>query len=165
MIGRLRSSGNLLAAVALAAAWCALWGEATLGNIVAGLGLGLALIAVFGPPSKPGVRIVPLVALAGAIMRDLVESTVAVAREVLTPTDYTDERYVTVALGEVGRRHLLLIASAVTLTPGTAVVDVDDSTGAVVLHLLHGHREPDTVAHVHRLAELADHAFPSGVAR
>ncbi len=162
---RLRSSGNLLAAVGLAAAWCALWGDPSLGNIVAGLALGLVLIALFGPPSQPGVRIVPLAALTGAIVRDLVESTVAVAREVLTPTDYTDERYVTVALGEVGRRHLLLIASAVTLTPGTAVVDVDDATGAVVLHLLHGHREPDTVDHVRRLAALADQAFPSAVAR
>ena len=58
------------------------------------------------------------------------------------------------------RAHLLLLIVAVTVTPGTAVVDADPDTGRLYLHLLHLDRAEGTVEHVLELAELACRALP-----
>ena len=84
----------------------------------------------------------------------------SVALEVLTPTDRTDEAIVAVPLPTESRRHLLLLIVAVTVTPGTAVIDADPDTGTLYLHLLHSDRRDATVAHVEELAELACKALP-----
>lgn len=106
------------------------------------------------------MRIAPLFRLLGIVLGDLVRSTINVAREVLTPTDHTDEAIVRVDTGPAGARHLLLLTVAVTLTPGTAVVDVDPETGVLTLHVLHADTAPAVRRHIARLVELADRAFP-----
>jgi multicomponent Na+:H+ antiporter subunit E len=58
------------------------------------------------------------------------------------------------------RRHVLLLVVVITLTPGTAVVDVDPDTGTLYLHLLHCDRREKTTRHISRLAELTCAALP-----
>ena len=146
---------------ALTFAWCALWGEASAANLLSGL-LIAALVTTPGvaTPGQGGVRLRPLSRFAALVGADLAKSTVAVAREVLTPTDYTDEAIVEVRVPTDSRTHLLLLIVAVTVTPGTAVVDADPDTGTLYLHLLHAERRAETEAHVIELAELACAALP-----
>ena len=113
-----------------------------------------------GPPVDGGIRPWPLVQLGLLVGKDLVVSTASVAREVLTPTDYTDEAVVAVELPIESRRHMMLLSTAVTVTPGTAVVDADPDTGPLYLHLLCAGRRPAVEAHVRRLAELSCRALP-----
>jgi multisubunit Na+/H+ antiporter MnhE subunit len=107
-----------------------------------------------------GVRIVPLLHFLWLVVIDLVVSTVHVAWEILTPTDYTDEAIIAVDTQVESRSHLLMLVVAITVTPGTAVVDTDADTGRLYLHLLHAEKADAIVAHVQRLADLACRALP-----
>jgi multisubunit Na+/H+ antiporter MnhE subunit len=55
---------------------------------------------------------------------------------------------------------MMLIAVAVTVTPGTAVIDVDPDTSRIYLHILHAERAEATAGHVQELANLACRALP-----
>lgn len=150
-----------LTVAALTAVWCGLWGSASIANIASGLVVTSAVLtAGVGTTGRGGVRPVPLVKLGWLVLVDLVKSTVSVAAEIATPGDGTDEAIVAVTVSPESRDHLLLLAVAITLTPGTAVVDADADTGVLYLHLLHHDRRAATEAHVHDLARLACEALP-----
>ncbi len=91
---------------------------------------------------------------------DLVVSTVQVAWEILTPTDYTDEAIIAVDTTIESRSHFLMLVVAITVTPGTAVIDSDGDTGRLYLHVLHAEKAPEIEKHVRQLAELACRALP-----
>jgi len=146
----------------LVAAWCLLWRDISTANLISGAVLSWFVLWMgFGTQVRSGVRPVALVRLIALVVADLAASTVSVAREVLTPTDYTKEAVIGCQPPEGTERHWLLLVVAITLTPGTAVVDADPSTGTLYLHLLHADRADDTIAHVDRLATLAREAFPA----
>jgi multicomponent Na+:H+ antiporter subunit E len=154
---------RLVSVVALTAVWCALWGEVSLANVLSGLAVSsLATVRGLGSRARGGIRLRPLAVFAGFVAFDLLRSTFSVAREILTPTDNTMEVVVAVTTPRDARSHLLLLVVAVTVTPGTAVVDVDADNGNLYLHLLHGDRVDEVVAHVQRLAALACEALPVG---
>jgi len=147
--------------IMLVGAWCALWRTVSIANILSGTLIAVAVLAGgFGTPNRGSIRLVPLLKFGGLVAVDLVLATVNVAKEVLTPTDYTEESIVAVRLPEESRRHLLLLVVAVTVTPGTAVVDTDPDTGTLYLHLLHHDRKDETIEHVEKLAALACAALP-----
>jgi multicomponent Na+:H+ antiporter subunit E len=152
---------RVLTVAALVFVWCALWGEASVANLASGLLVAVAIVASGVGTGSPGsIRVGPLLRFAGLVAIDLASSTVSVAREVLTPTDRTDEAIIAVDLPRETRMHLLMMIVAVTVTPGTAVVDADADTGTLYLHLLHAERTDTTRAHVRRLADLACQALP-----
>lgn len=163
----MRSPADLLAPrrvvtiVALVIAWCALWGSISIANVASGLLVSLVVNSLdIGPPGRGSIRIVPLLKFLGLVSIDLVTSTFHVAWEVLTPTDRTEESIIGVHLPAESRAHLLLLVVAVTLTPGTAVVDTDPDTGTIYLHLLHDAKRDETARHVAQLAALACQALP-----
>jgi multicomponent Na+:H+ antiporter subunit E len=147
--------------VLLVFAWCALWGSPTPANIASGFVVAIIVAMIdIGPPGRGGVRIRPLLRFARLVAVDLVISTVNVVREVITPTDHTEESIVAVRLPIDSRAHLLLMVVAITVTPGTAVVDTDPDDGTLYLHLLHDRRRQATIDHVRELADLACAALP-----
>jgi multicomponent Na+:H+ antiporter subunit E len=153
---------QLVTAGSLVFAWCALWGEVTLANLASGaLIAGLVTASGVGTGGRGGVRLRPLVRFAALVAVDLVVSTANVAREVLTPSDRTDEAIIALRVPTGTRSHLLLLIVAVTVTPGTAVVDADPDTGTLYLHLLHHDHRPQLEWHVQELARLACAALPS----
>ncbi|MFK8023128.1 MAG: Na+/H+ antiporter subunit E [Ilumatobacter sp.] len=145
--------------VALTAAWCALWGSASVANVASGV-LVASVASLAGGPAVGGVRIVPLMQLLWLVAVDLMVSTAVVAREVLTPTDYTDEAIVATEIPVEGRRHLLFLYIAITVTPGTAVVTADSDASTMYLHVLHGDRIDEVIEHVDLLAKVVARAFP-----
>ena len=154
---------RLFTIASLTFAWCALWGELSVANVASGLVVSAAVSSSrIGTPGRGRVRFRPLAQFAGLVLVDLIKSTVAVAVEVLTPTDRTDEAIIAVDVPGDSRLHLLLLIVAVTVTPGTAVVDADPDTGTLYLHLLHGESREETEEHVRTLAELACAALPMG---
>ncbi len=153
---------RLATLVVLTFVWCALWGEATVGNVITGLALAIGVTALgVGTSGLGGIRLLPLLRLAWLVCVDLVKSTASVALETVTPQDRTEESIVAVEVGRESRDHMLLLIVAVTLTPGTAVVDADPDTGTLYLHLLHDHRRIATREHVEELSRLACQALPT----
>lgn len=146
---------------ALTATWCALWKDLSIANIGAGVILGMAIMSLnVGTSCRGGIRLRPLLQLIWLVLVDLVESTVGVAREILSPTDYTNEAIIAFEIPNEARHHFLLLVIAITLTPGTAVVDADPDTGTLYLHLLHAERRTEVESHVKKIARLACDALP-----
>ncbi len=152
---------GILRTVLLTAAWCALWREISAANILAGV--TVAIIVQLLAPTGSGRSLGPLGAIAQIhwlVLKDLAVSTVNVTRHILTRTNSANESIIAVQLPPVSHGHLLFLVLAVTLTPGTAVVETKPALNKVYLHLL-DHRQADaTRAHVLELAELACRAFP-----
>lgn len=149
-------SRQIAAAACLIAVWCGLWGSVSPANLLSGAAVALAAVALgFGPVSRKGIRLLPLLRLVWLVAVDLVKSTFYVAVEVLTPTDRTTEAIFAVRIPPAGRAHFLMLVVAITLTPGTAVVDTDSESGILYLHLLHHNRRAETTAHVEELVALA----------
>jgi len=152
---------RLLTIAALVAAWCALWGSVSVANVASGLTVAIgAVVVAGGQPGAGHLRLVPLLHFVWLVAVDLVRSTFKVAWEILTPTDYTDEAIIAVDTETDARSHLLLLVVAITVTPGTAVVDTDPDTGRLYLHVLHAEDADEIVAHVKRLAALGCRALP-----
>jgi multicomponent Na+:H+ antiporter subunit E len=144
----------------LAAAWVGLWGTISVANVLSGLLVGGLAVLLRPVASLSGIKLTPLARLGWLILVDLASSTVQVAREVLTPTDYTEEGIIAVEIPATAIDHALLLTSAITLTPGTAVVDIDYQRPAIFLHLLHLDRRVQVEAHVAELVALAVEALP-----
>lgn len=152
---------RLLTLTLLVVAWCALWGEISVANVLSGaLVAGAATMFAGVDRAAGGIRVVPLVQFVWLVTVDLVVSTLQVAWEILTPTDYTDEAIIAVDTRIDARSHFLMLVVAITVTPGTAVVDADVDTGRFYLHVLHAEKAPEIERHVQRLAELACRALP-----
>lgn len=149
-------------AASLVGTWCVLWESVSVANLLSG---GLVAIIVTAPglggALAGGVRLVPLMRLLLLIFVDLVRSTFAVSRKILSAGTDTSESIVSVTVAPDARRHLLLFTAAITLTPGTVVVDTDTEDGTLYVHLLHDIDAEANTAHIHRLAELSCQAFPT----
>lgn len=157
------SAGHVITIIGLMFAWCGLWQDLSVTNLVVGFLLGVVIIAAdFGTSGANSVRLIPLARLVWLVTVDLTTSTVSVAWEILTPTDYTKEAIIAVDVAPGSRSHYLLLTVAITLTPGTAVVDVHPEDGIMYLHLLHCDKTEETIAHVKALAELSCAALPQG---
>lgn len=152
---------RLLTLALLVAAWCALWGSVSVANVASGTLVAVAATTFAGTePGAGRVRIVPLLHFFWLVLVDLIVSTVYVAWEILTPTDHTDEAIISLDPHLGSRSHFLLLVVAITVTPGTAVIDTDGDTGRLYLHLLHAEKAPEIERHVRHLAELACRALP-----
>ena len=159
-LSTLFSVRRIAAVLALTAAWCALWGSVSAANVLSGLVVS-SVASFAGSNATSGLRIVPLLHLLWVVSVDLAVSTSVVVREVLTPTDYTDEAIIAVPIPVEARVHLLFLYIAITVTPGTAVVAGDDDASIIYLHVLHDDRRDDVVEHVELLVSLVTRAFPS----
>lgn len=156
---------RLLTVALLVAAWCALWGTVSVANVASGTLIAVAATLFAGVDRNAGgLRIVPLLHFLWLVLADLVVSTVQVSWEILTPTDHTDEAIIAVDPQIGSRSHFLMLVVAITVTPGTAVIDTDGNTGRLYLHLLHADKAPEIEQHVHHLADLACRALPVGEA-
>jgi len=158
MVGRF-TVRRVAIVLALAAAWCALWGSITFANVAGGLIVG-SVASFSGGPASGGIRFIPLMQLLWRVTVDLVVSTGVVVREVLTPTDHTQEVIVAFEIPDAGRRHLLFLYIAITVTPGTAVVAGDSAATTMYLHVLHGDRVDEVIDHVEELVALVARALP-----
>ena len=153
---------RLVTLAALVAAWCALWGSVSWANLLSGVLVGVVALSIgVGGSGRGGVRIVPMLRLAGVVATDMVVSTVAVARAVVVPGAHPIEGIVAVPISAPAKHHLLLLFVAITVTPGTAVVAAEADGSVLYLHVLDVERRGEVEAHTRRLAELACAALPT----
>ncbi|MEM9132472.1 MAG: Na+/H+ antiporter subunit E [Actinomycetota bacterium] len=147
--------------VAVTLMWCGLWREISVANVLAGLAVAVAIMASgMGPAATGRLNVIALVKLFAVITIDLIKATWTVAFETITPGNNTQESVIAVALPPGHRRYGLLLTIAITITPGTAVVDISEDGSIVYLHLLYHESRDDTVAHTLRLARMAAEAWP-----
>lgn len=124
---------------ALTLLWVALYGEASIGNVVGGLFVATLLVVLF-PSSRTSVkRIRPVgaVALAWYVFVNLVVSTWTVAVAVLLPRpDRVEASVREVRVSTRSATAMTVMGNLITLTPGTMTVDVDPVEGILKVHVL-----------------------------
>jgi multisubunit Na+/H+ antiporter MnhE subunit len=84
-----------------------------------------------------------------AVFRDVVIGTVDVAKYSLGMRDAGYQGIVAVPIGERTRSGVAISAWATTISPGTALVDVDWEAGQMLIHVLDA-RDPDRIRRVHQ---------------
>ena len=90
--GRPLTLRRMFTLVGLTLAWCALWGSFSVANVLSGVVVSMvALVVGVGGSGRGRIRLGPLLHFTAVVAVDMVASTAAVTREVLTPTDHTDE--------------------------------------------------------------------------
>lgn len=124
----------------LAIVWMGLTGSVTEWNFLAGLIVGALIISVYsgaaGEISYLG-RGWRLLSSLGQFIRMIVQSNMRVAWEVLTPKMHQKPRIIRYPVEGLSDAHRTAIASAVTLTPGTLVVDVSPDNKWLYIHCLY----------------------------
>lgn len=134
--------------------WVALWGEVNLANIVTGLVVAVVLAVAFPSAPRPNHRLDPLGAarFLGRFLVDLVTSSMTVAMTVLRPTrERLAVKVVDVPLRTNDPLWMAMISNAMTLTPGTMTVAVDEATSTIKLHVLGDIPDDEVRRQVHEL--------------
>ena len=145
----------------LTAAWCALWGEVSFANLLSGFVVSL-IVNLSGNKLLPNesINLFEMVRFLRLVFIDLIVSTFEVIKTILKGNKREDEAIIAVKLLPENQTHLYIIVLVVTLTPGTAVVDLDSKGSTIYLHLLDKSQAQSVKEHVYELADTARKAFP-----
>ncbi len=130
--------------VLLAALWVLLWGDLSLYTIIIGFVFGYAVLWLFvrlrGSDTlwnAYGRRLYGIATFVLYFLGLLVKSNIEIAREILTPGLSIKPRIVRYDVTGLSPAQIAALSNAITLTPGTLVVDArtDDKTGQSTLHI------------------------------
>jgi monovalent cation/proton antiporter MnhG/PhaG subunit len=120
--------------------WVLLWRDFTLANIVGGAAVATIIELLRSSTGKVlPVRPVAALRLIGFYLLILAKSNARVAWEVITPDDSTiEEAIVEYELTSPSRQIALLVANAVTFSPGTLTLELaGDDPIVLYVHVLH----------------------------
>jgi multicomponent Na+:H+ antiporter subunit E len=123
----------------LTVVWCLLWGEFTVGNILAGIVVAVAVLVLFPLPrlafsSRPHPW--GLVKLAAIFVADLVRSSLQVARLALRFGRQPLNSVVVVPLRTRSEFAMWVTAEMVSLVPGSLLIEVARSRWTLQIHML-----------------------------
>jgi multicomponent Na+:H+ antiporter subunit E len=150
--------------VYLVAIWVLLWGELSWANVLSGLVVAGGLLLAFpqaGPTGLGTVRPLQAARFAVYFLYKLVESSIVVAWEVVSPRSRINEGIVAVPVTGVSDAVLTLVGNAISLTPGTITLEVRREPATLYIHVLHLKSIAETRAEVLELERLALEAFGS----
>ena len=151
------------AALGLAAMWVALWGDAGVGTVIAGLLAGAGIVwLVPVPDSDRRMVIRPLAALRFLVtfLWQLLTSTWSVVQLVLSAR--AKDSYgvlIEVQLAPASYPVRTLVAHSISLTPGTLTVDVGDDGRTLTVHVMDDQAIPQARAAIGELERRARAAF------
>jgi multicomponent Na+:H+ antiporter subunit E len=137
VIGGLRD--RLIAAGGLTVIWVLLWGRPTWFNIVGGLLVATVILTVFPlPPVTFGGRLHPgaLLRLAARFLVDLVAASVQIAVLAFRFGHVPRSAVIAVRLRVPTDLNLTLTAEALSLVPGSLIVEADRDGGVLYVHVL-----------------------------
>ncbi|MCG5452505.1 MULTISPECIES: Na+/H+ antiporter subunit E [Micromonospora] len=143
-LGRWRDQAVALGWLVLV--WNLLWGDINWANLVGGLLVGAAVLVFFPLPEVSfGGRLRPLALLvfAGRFAVELVSASLHVARIAVQPGYRPRGAVISVRLRVSTDLNLALTAEAVSLVPGTLILEVDRDSGTLYLHVLDTHGPGD----------------------
>lgn len=141
--------------------WVALWADPSPGTAIGG-GILAALVVAAFPPNAPGrahLRPIPAFVFLLYFTWKLIEASAIVAWEVMTPRSRINAGIVAVPIRGASRGLTTLVANAITLTPGTLTLEVDDDPTVLYVHVLHLRDIESVRTEIQFLERLAIRAF------
>ena len=138
LVPRLRHQLPLL--VWLVLVWNLLWGTWSWANLLSGIvvALGVTLLLPL-PPVVGGTRLHPvgLLVFLGYFFLDLVRSAALVAWQTIRPGGIGHSAIIRVQMRTDSDLLLTIVSEALTLVPGSVVIDLDRERRMLALHVLH----------------------------
>ncbi|WP_422756524.1 Na+/H+ antiporter subunit E [Micromonospora sp. WMMD708] len=134
-----RRRNQAVAMIVLVTVWVLLWGTLSWANVLGGLVVGLVVLTVFPlPPVTFAGRVhpVPLLRFALRFLRDLVVASVQIAALALRFGHPPLGAIIAVQLRVRSDLNLTLTAEALSLVPGSLIVEVDRDAGILYVHVL-----------------------------
>lgn len=143
--------------------WTALWSNLSAANVLSGLLVAGVIVAVFDTWHAGTIALRPLraAAFAGFFLYKLVQSSLVVARTVVTPHHRIRTGIVAVPLRDCSDAVATLIADAISLTPGTLTLEVRREPLTLFVHILDVRHVERVQADIRTLEVLAVSAFGS----
>lgn len=141
---------RLGSALWLLAVWVGIRGSMTVGSLLGGVVCVSVIMVLFrqgGTISSSRHRINPLwlAIYVGHFLKELIKANVEVAGAVMSPAKIEDRRgIIRVELPYSSRLIGSVLANAVSLTPGTSIIEVSDDPPALHVHVLNL-SDPDVV--------------------
>jgi multicomponent K+:H+ antiporter subunit E len=137
--------------LAIVTLWMLLASEASLGNLLLGAALGMVIpwfTRHFWPAHPRVFRFGPASKLLAVVLYDIVVANIAVARIVLGPMRDIRPAFVDVPLDIADPYVATILASIITLTPGTVSIDIDMDRRLLHIHALNVPDEAALVADI-----------------
>ncbi|GAB3145593.1 hypothetical protein GCM10027290_25720 [Micromonospora sonneratiae] len=119
--------------------WNLLWDEFSWGNVLGGLAVALVVLFFFPLPPvtfEGRLRPVGLIRFATRFVYDLVTASIHVAWTALRPGYQPRNAIIAVPLRVRSDLNLTLTAEAVSLVPGSLIVEADRKSGTLYVHVL-----------------------------
>ncbi|MEV1157559.1 Na+/H+ antiporter subunit E [Micromonospora chokoriensis] len=126
--------------------WNLLWGDVNWANLVGGLLVGGAVLVFYPLPAVSfGGRLRPgaLLVFAGRFAVELVTASLHIARIAVQPGYRPRGAIIGVRLRVPSDLNLALTAEAVSMVPGTLIIEVDRQSATLYVHVLDTHRPSD----------------------
>lgn len=123
----------------LTTVWVLLWGTWSLGNVLNGLLLSAVVLLLLPLPDVGfGGRVSPrgLLAFVGHFVADLILSSVQVAWQAVRPGEQDISSVVAVRLRSESELLMTMTAEALTLVPGSIVIELDARSRTLYAHVL-----------------------------
>ena len=120
--------------------WILLWGTWSWANLLSGAVVALVVTTLLPlPPVVGGTRVRPaaLVRFLGYFLVDLVVSAAQVAWRTLSPEGVRHSAIIEMQLRTDSDLLLTVVAEALSLVPGSIVIDLDRESQTLALHVLH----------------------------
>lgn len=141
--------------------WVLLWRDFSIGSFLGGAAVTFAIELTRRSVASPRpVRLGALARFAVYYFAALIRTNARVAWEVATPLqDDIDEAIVGIPLTVESPQAALLVANAVTFTPGTLTIELSGDPLTLYAHVLHFEGEARLQSEINRLEKLADAVF------
>jgi multicomponent Na+:H+ antiporter subunit E len=120
--------------------WMLLWGTWSWANLISGTALALVVTVLLPlPPVVGGTRLhaAALLAFLGHFVVDLVVSAAQVAWQTIRPSGVGRSAIIRVQLRTDSDLLLTILAEALSLVPGSLVIDMDREHRTLSMHILH----------------------------
>ena len=105
-------------------------------------------------------RLIALVDLGLFYMKEVIQSNVALARDVLLPGRRLRPGIVRIDTNALSERQMVVLANLVTMTPGTLTIGLSVETRQLVIHTLYANRAAELQASItHHYERRISNAF------
>lgn len=143
---RLAGISRLLLALGLVLLWCLLWGNFTLLTIVTGFIVAVGVSVVFYLPGvelSGRVNIWRVIVFFAVLLYDIVRASIQIAWLSLGPGYKPSNAIVGIPLNTRSDLIMSWTATAISIVPGSIVVDLDRNSSILYVHVLDVHNEED----------------------
>jgi len=136
----------------IAIAWCFLQGSISIGNLLLGCLLGMAVLTIslsFNGMRASFAQLKAVILLAVFVLKELVVSSLRITRDILTPTVYARPRIVRIPISDLNDVAITVLANAISLTPGSLALEVSDNRQNLYVHVMYAENRDIAVENIY----------------